>query len=428
VLNSAFVFLKPLAVTDKMKELVKKTFEEKSIKIVKEGRIDAADIDKKQLIDKHYYAIASKATLLTPDKLNVDADKFKAQFGLEWADVLKDGNAVNAKDACDKLGVDADGLNEMWGAAKKSKNLVKLGGGFYCAKLEKDGKTLYAFNGFFMTMRAGFVKEGTGIYYYVVEWDTKDLAWADFRGKVLGATDPAESPKDSLRGAALADWKELGLPSEPNTGENCCHASASPFEGLCERMNWLGYKADRDPWGKALLNAGVRPKTIKDWSLDPAVSYGSTLSPTVKSIYDTVEDLDSQACIDKCVEIDAWRPLRKAKFGKAGKIKPEQKGLNFYMKVVKGAEAVEGTDAKEVFAGDESGSVILSIRSEAQAAVCKAGALIRIQNTHVRMIKGHIRLIVDKWAVLKAADAGSCEIGEVDEKTNNVSAVEYELK
>jgi len=429
VLNSAFVFLKPLAVTDKMKELVKKTFEEKSIKIVKEGRIDAADIDKKQLIDKHYYAIASKATLLTPDKLNVPADKFKEQFGLEWADVLKDGKALNAKDACDKLGVDADGLNEMWGAAKKSKNLVKLGGGFYCAKLEKDGKgPFYAFNGFFMTMRAGFVKEGTGIYYYVVEWDSKDLAWADFRGKVLGPTDPAEAPKDSLRGAALADWKGLELPSEPNTGENCCHASASPFEGLCERMNWLGYKADRDPWGKVLLNAGVRPKTIKEWSLDPSVSYGSTLNPTVKSIWDTLEDMDSQVCIDKCLEIDAWRPLRKAKFGKVGKIKPEQKGLNFYMKCVKGAEAVEGTDAKEVLAGDESGSVILSIRSEAQESVCKAGALIRVQNAHVRMIKGHIRLIVDKWAVLKAADAGSCEIGEVDEKTNNVSAVEYELK
>jgi len=307
--------------------------------------------------------------------------------------------------------------------------LVKLGGGFYCAKLEKDGKgPFYAFNGFFMTMRAGFVKEGTGIYYYVVEWDSKDLAWADFRGKVLGPTDPAEAPKDSLRGAALADWKGLGLPSEPNTGENCCHASASPFEGLCERMNWLGYKADRDPWGKALLTAGVRPKTIKEWSLDPAVSYGSTLNPTVKSIWDTLEDMDSQDCIDKCTEIDAWRPLRKAKFGKVGKIKPEQKGLNFYMKVLKGAEAVEGTDAKEVLAGDETGTVILSIRSDEQEAVCKSGALIRVQNAHVRMIKGHIRLIVDKWAVLKAAAAGSCEIGEVDEKTNNVSAVEYELK
>merc|ERR1719191_2022967 len=114
LLNSAFVFLKPAAVTDKMKELVKETFEKKGIKIEKEGSIDAKDIDKKQLIDKHYYAIASKATLLTPDKLNVPADKFKEQFGVEWADVLKEGKAVNAKDACDKLGVDADELDKMW--------------------------------------------------------------------------------------------------------------------------------------------------------------------------------------------------------------------------------------------------------------------------------------------------------------------------
>merc|ERR1712139_742716 len=106
------------------KELVKKTFEKKQIKIVKEGQIDAADIDKKQLIDKHYYAIASKATLVTPDKLNVPADKFKEQFGLEWADVLKDEKALNAKAACEKFEIDADELDKMWGAAKKSKNLV----------------------------------------------------------------------------------------------------------------------------------------------------------------------------------------------------------------------------------------------------------------------------------------------------------------
>merc|ERR1711981_640523 len=114
------------------------TFEKKSIKIIKEGQIDAADIDKKQLVDKHYYAIASKATLLTPDKLNVPTDKFKEQFGLEWADVLKDGKALNAKDACEKFGIDADEIDKMWAAAKGEKNLVKLGGGFYCAKLEKD--------------------------------------------------------------------------------------------------------------------------------------------------------------------------------------------------------------------------------------------------------------------------------------------------
>jgi len=394
VLNTAFVFLKPAAVTDKMKELVKNTFEKKGITVVKEGSIEAADIDKKELIDKHYYAIASKATLLTPDKLTVPADKFKEQFGLEWADVLKDGKALNAKQACEKFEIDADELDKMWAGAKGAKNLVKLGGGFYCAKLEKDGKgPYYVFNGFFMTMRAGFVKPGVSIYYYVVEWETKSLAWADFRGKVLGPTDPADAPKDSLRGGALADWKNLGLASEPNTGENCVHASASPFEALAERMNWLGAKAHRDFYGKALLEAGVRPKTIKDWCLDPAVTFGEKLNPTIKSIWDTLEDMDAKPCIEKCVEIDAFRPLRTAKFTKVGKIKPEQKGVNLYLKCLKAPEAVEGTESKEVLCGDDTGAVILSIRDDAQLGACKVGACLRVQNTHVRMIKGFVRLL-----------------------------------
>jgi nucleoside diphosphate kinase len=423
--NTAFVFLKPAAVTDKMKELVKTTLESKGIKIVKDGSIDAAVIDKKQLIDKHYYAIASKATLLTPDKLSVPADKFKAQFSLEWADVLKDGKALNATQACEKFEIDAAELDKMWGGAKKAGNLVKFGGGFYCAKLEKEGKgTYYVFNGFFMTMRSGFVKEGASIHYYVVTWDAKELSWADFRGKVLGPTDPADAPKDSLRGGALADWKNLGLAAEPNTGENCVHASASPFEGLAERINWLGAKAAKDPYGKALLDAGVRPKTIKDWCLDPSVKYGSKLNPTDKSIWDTLEDMDSKACLDKCVEIDAWRPLRKAKFGKVGKIKPEQKGLNFYVKCVKAPEAVEGTENKEVLCGDDTGCVVISYRGDALDSVCKPGAALRVQNAHVRMIKGFIRLIVDKWAVCKAADSVEFETVKED---HNISATEFEL-
>jgi nucleoside diphosphate kinase len=429
VKNSAFVFLKPLAVTEKMKELVKETFEKKSIKVVKEGSIAAADIDKKQLIDKHYYAIASKATLLTPDKLSVPADKFKDQFGVEWADVLKEEKACNAKDACEKFGVDADGLNSIWGEAKSKKQLVKLGGGFYCGKLEKDGKgPFYVFNGFFMTMRSGFVKEGAEIYYYVVEWDSKDLAWADFRGKVLGPTDPAEAPKDSLRGGALAAWKDLGLPSEPNTGENCVHASASPFEGLAERMNWLGYKAERDPWGKALLDAGVKLKTIKDWCLDPQVTYGSKLSPVTKSIWDSIEDMDSQDCLDKCAEIAAWRPLRKPRFTKVGKINPNSKGVNLYVKVTKGPEKVEGSeDVREVTVGDDTGVVVLSIRDSAQIAACTVGSLVRVQNSHVKMIKGFIRLVVDKWGALKAdVDAATAGFETVSDKLN-VSTTEYEL-
>merc|ERR1719298_267721 len=97
-----------------------------------------------------------------------------------------------------------------------------------------------------MTMRSGYVKAGVSIYYYVVEWDAKDLAWADFRGKVLGPTDPAEAPKDSLRGEILAKWEELGLKAKPDVGDNGMHASASPFEGLAERNNWMNCPISKD--------------------------------------------------------------------------------------------------------------------------------------------------------------------------------------
>jgi hypothetical protein len=86
-------------------------------------------------------------------------------------------------------------------------------------------------NGFFMSMRSKFVTPGTSIHYYVVDFDPEQLSWSDFRGKVLGPTDPAQAPHDSLRGQILNQWSALGLGYQPNVGDNGVHASASPFEG-----------------------------------------------------------------------------------------------------------------------------------------------------------------------------------------------------
>jgi len=296
--NSAFVFIKPHAVTDKVKDLVKEVFEKNEIAIRKEGSLSAEDIDKYKKIDKHYYAIASKATILTPDKLAVPKDKFKEKFNLDWDETLKEGKALNAMEACEKFGIDAAALDKMWGDCKKAGDLVKFGGGFYCGKLSKDGADYYVFNGFFMSMRAKFVEPGTSIYYYVVDWDAGKLNWGDFRGKVLGPTDPATAPADSLRGTILAKWKELDLKAEPNTGDNGVHASASPFEGLAERMNWLGYRVERDPFGKLLLKTGVSPGTVRDWCKDPQVSYGPIAMK--KSLFDALEDTDADWCLALC--------------------------------------------------------------------------------------------------------------------------------
>jgi len=296
--NVAFVFIKPHAVTDKTKALVEKTLKAKGITILNQGSISSKDIDEKQLIDQHYYSIASKATILKPAQLNVPQDKFKATFGLEWSAALKSGKVMNAKDACEAFEVDAEVLEKEW---RKCKTMVKFGGGFYCALMDtlKGKPALYVFNGFFMSMRSEFTKPGKSIHYYTVSWPSKSLAWSSFRGDVLGPTDPNEAPAGSLRGAITADWKALGLPGKPNKGENGVHASASPFEGLAERMNWAETEIKDDPFGAKLLEAGLSAETLKSWSVDPQVA----LTKGKGSLFDALEDMDADECVKTMVAL-----------------------------------------------------------------------------------------------------------------------------
>ena len=190
--NSAFVFIKPHAckgTPGKVEALVEESFAKNGIRITGKGEMAAETIDKKMHIDTHYGAIASKAVKLKPSELNVP-DKgqaeFEKMFGEKWEDAVKAGKVYNAMDGAAKLGVDGSGLNDKWGKLAKGKDLIKFGGGFYCGKV--DG--IYVMNGFYMDMRAAYTTPGEKIAWYTVSWPTDSLSWGDFRGVVLGATDP----------------------------------------------------------------------------------------------------------------------------------------------------------------------------------------------------------------------------------------------
>merc|ERR1712045_57648 len=106
-------------------------------------------IDKQQLIDTHYGAIAAKAVKQKPSTLTVQPKaqaQFEKTFGISW------GNALSK-------------------------------GGFYCGKVDD----IFVINGFYMDMRKAFTTPGTSIYFFETEWPSQALPWADFRGKVLGA-------------------------------------------------------------------------------------------------------------------------------------------------------------------------------------------------------------------------------------------------
>ena len=112
--NSAFVFVKPHANTEATQKMVRETLEAKGIEILSESDISGKTIDEKKLIDQHYYAIASKATILSADKIPVPETKFEETFGEKWSDVLKEGRAANAMQACEKFGCDAEELDAAW--------------------------------------------------------------------------------------------------------------------------------------------------------------------------------------------------------------------------------------------------------------------------------------------------------------------------
>jgi len=301
--NSAYVFIKPHAVNDKVVSLVKDTFADTGIAILTEGVLDYKTIDEKLLIDNHYGAIASKAMKVDPKDLAVTpkAQKlFKDTFGLTWEEALKQGKVYNAAQACTKWGVDGVGLDKRWSAIDKKKELVKFGGGFYCAKVEG----IFIINGFYMAMRGKFTEAPAKIHYFSVEWDAATLSWEDFRGKVLGATDPTTAAEGSLRRTIFNKWQELDLATVPFTGDNGVHASASPFEALSERCNWLGADLVADPYGAALIASGVPAATLKLWAEDPQVTVSA--DGTKGSLFDALEDTDAAVCAEKAKRIHTF--------------------------------------------------------------------------------------------------------------------------
>jgi len=126
---------------------------------------------------------------------------------------------------------------------------------------------------------------------------------ADFRNVLVGPTNPADGLQGkSIRRAIFDQWESLGLKFEPNRGENGLHASASPLEGLGELNNWLGIPYGDQVFGKSLINLGVTEDTLVAWCRDARVTLDVG---RVGSIFDEVEDKDSEACLAALVAINA---------------------------------------------------------------------------------------------------------------------------
>merc|ERR1712217_927861 len=95
----------------------------------------------------------------------------------------------------------------------------------------------------------------------------------------------------------------------------------------------------------------------------------------------------------------AGKPLKKPKFRQISSIKPEQRGVNFYGRIVK-APVRDGDKFVSVVLGDDTGIVTVQV-PEGRISDCEDGQIQRVQNARVAMASGFIRVVVDKWAIIK---------------------------
>jgi hypothetical protein len=307
--NIAFIFIKPHAANKLVAALVERELTKAGVHITNQGELGYQRIDGNQLIDKHYGAIAAKATTLKPTQLSpsikAKAD-FKKAFGIEWAAALSAGKVFNASDCCTELGIDTASLDEKWSQLLRGVELIKFGGGFYVGQI--DG--IFVVNGFYMAMRAKYTTAPAKIQFYVVEWAAHSMSWADFRAKLIGATDPSQAERWSLRGQVYDQWLSLGLEAQPDVGDNSVHASASPFEGLVERLNWVGTELETDTFGEKLLQAGVSKELITQYATDPQVVFDGQKG----SLFDLLEDLNADV---SCERLGLLQAVAAAQAGEA---------------------------------------------------------------------------------------------------------------
>lgn len=297
--NQPFVFIKPHAFHNREAiEFIEKLFEKSGIHWLKKGVITGAEIRAGALVDKHYSVNARVGTIRQPALLEIgDAgkQKFKAYFGEEWDAVIAQNRMCSGLVLQEKLGGNADQVNEVWSASSKR---TKVAGGHYVAY--SSALNLYILNGFYPMVRDRYMADEASILFGIIRFSSSELEWKSFRHEVIGVTNPAEADKSSVRGYLYAHASAFKI--NVDNGDNVIHASASPFEALIEKNLWLsGFDLSGDPLYTLLHKSGMDMAFIrKQYEKNPVVALKTGEAGT---LLDVLEDKNTDRVAEILIEL-----------------------------------------------------------------------------------------------------------------------------
>jgi nucleoside diphosphate kinase len=220
---------------EKIIDLVQEKIEEFGLNIHNVKILSAKYLEQYNIIAQHYGVINKISSNAVQNMSDSAKEKFKEIYGKSVNEVKVLGGSELLEQYPNFNAYVADYL---WQNLENK----KLAGGTYCEVIKVDDETIYLINGFHPRQLKHFTEKGRSIAVMTL---SGDVSWSDARNNFIGATNPSNANKGSLRREFLDNKAALGL-SEVSQGVNGVHLSAGPVEALIELKRYNSNFAEQN--------------------------------------------------------------------------------------------------------------------------------------------------------------------------------------
>jgi nucleoside diphosphate kinase len=295
-LNQAVIFTKPVhhleleLTPEQLDEMARSFFESKGFSFILNRKISGTDLAARNVIREHYlmYSRAACADVITVTE--EAKDRFEAAFGKTWDAEFSAGKIMSTTALLKTRNLSVHQLFNRWNGLFGAGKTTKIQDGVIMGYLED--LDAYCVNAFYPSMEANFYHPDTRISYYVVEFDSEQVSWKQFRKEVLGATNSSNALPESFRGQLYSEY-----PTNFPGRDNFVHGSAGPFEGFVERaIHEPDFDMRTNPIGLFLAEKGVTLDAFRDWKSRETTSqlgqlFDETEEKNTDEIFQTLEKI-----------------------------------------------------------------------------------------------------------------------------------------
>jgi len=277
-------FLKPEATTANVEFILKlslNVLEKSGVKFGAVRVVGGPYLDQHNIMVEHYGVISQ----ISKSGYSVISDGAKSNLESKFAAEVKTfGNPLGGHQWLEKH---PDFTPLALTTINDNVGTTRLAGGTYLCKFKLLGEVQLVLNPFHAYQLVPFVKKGNALILFECQ---SELSWADLRGKLCGATNPANADEGSIRAELLKNKNATGM-IDVNVSSNGVHMSAGPLEGLVELQRFMseGTKVDLKSlsFGAYLSKQGFTDAQIEQLAKNPNAS---TSEGKAESVFDLTEE------------------------------------------------------------------------------------------------------------------------------------------